>query len=307
MDRLGMDTIEAVEAWVADLRRLGRASKYRRDARCQMLRMIDGCGWPTLGSIRSDSLIAWLAAPQRMALSGRSRNAFLETAHTFVKWCCAQRPLPWMSGNPLAGIARSDESEKRQAKRALKPAELVRLKNVSGPRWPVYLTACLTGLRRSELRRLEWGDVRLDSDRPHIQLRAPVTKARRADVVPINPQLLELLRSIRPQGARGDTRVFPTLPKHKTVRADMARAAIPWRDEQGRMVGLHATRKTYATMLAQAGTPIRVAMDMLRVTNVRLLTETYTDATLLNTAAAADKLPRLAELPAEDSGQGAAG
>jgi hypothetical protein len=54
------------------------------------------------------------------------------------------------------------------------------------------------------------------------------------------------------------------------------------------MVGMHAMRKTYATMLAQTGTPIRVAMDILRVTDVKLLTETYTDALLLNTAAARD-------------------
>jgi integrase len=227
MDRLGMETIETVEAWVADLRRQGRSRKYVRNVRCMMLRMVEGCNWPTLGAIRSDTLIAWLEAPARMALSGRSCNEFLETAFTFVKWCCGQKPLRWMPGNPLAGIARADQSEKRQVKRALTPAELVRLKAVCGPRWPVYLTAGLTGLRRSELRRLEWGDVRLDAERPDIQLRAPATKARRADVVPINPQLLELLRSIRPADARGYTRVFPTLPYYSTVRKDMARAAIP--------------------------------------------------------------------------------
>src|SRR5262249_41156488 len=96
------------------------------------------------------------------------------------------------------------ESEKRREKRALTLDELARLNRVSGRRWVVYLTAALTGLRRSELERLEWGDVFLDHDTPHIRLRASATKAKRADVVPINPELQEALRALRPDDVEDD-------------------------------------------------------------------------------------------------------
>jgi integrase len=291
--RARMPIQDAVQAWLDDLNRQGRAPKYVYNSGNQMGRMIDGCGWTTLASIRSDSLSRWLATAPLRKLSGRTKNHFIQIAITFVKWCCNQRPLPWLAGNPLAHVALADQSEKRNARRALTPEELVRLNNVSGKRWIVYLTACLTGLRRAELRSLPWGDVRLDAAQPYVQLRASVTKARRADVIALPAQLVESLRAHGPRDAWD--RVFRSIPKYATVRQDFARAAIPWRDEQGRMGGLHALRKTFVTLLVQTDVPIRTAMEMARVTTSRLLHEVYTDSRLLDVSAAAAKLPRLAE------------
>lgn len=318
MNRLSMATSEAALAWIADLERRGKSRSYIYNMKLLLTRMSEACRWPTLGSIRSDSLIAWLADLQagraqlpcqegrrkrgggERTLSARSLNQYLETAQTFIKWCRAQRPLPWIQEDPLAGIEKADESLKRREKRALTLDELQALKDVSGKRWVVYLTAALTGLRRSELKRLQWGDVRLDTDRPHIQLRASATKARRADVVPINPELLEALRAIRPTGARADQPVFASIPKYGTYRKDVeVRAKIPWRDAQGRLASFHCLRKTFGTYLALADVPLRVAMDMMRVTDAKLLTGIYTDAKLFNTSAAAARLPRLVRPDAE--------
>jgi integrase len=213
-------------------------------------------------------------------------------ALAFCNWATKQRPLPWLAANPLVHVARADVSEMRRAKRALTPAELVRLRDVSGSRWPVYLMACLTGLRRSELKALLWSDVRLDAEKPFIQLRAKTTKARRADVIALPPQLVEVLRSV---SAKTD-RVFATIPDYRTVRRDLARAAIPWKDDQGRIVGLHALRKTYCTMLNATGTPVREAMSAMRVTDVKLLHDTYHDATLTSLSAVAERLPRIGEV-----------
>jgi integrase len=193
--------------------------------------MAAGCGWHTLGAIRSDTLSRWLAERKEQALraascgnagglSARSLNQYLETARAFVNWCCAQRP-PWLPGNPLDGIEPADESDQRRVKRALTLDELDRLRQAAGRRWVVYLTAALTGLRRSELKRLLWGDVHLEAERPHIQLRAAATKARRADVVPINPELLEALRAHRAADATDDQLVFRSIPKYATYRKDV--------------------------------------------------------------------------------------
>src|SRR5262249_52457847 len=192
------------------------------------------------------------------------------------------------------GIQKADESIRRREKRALALDELGRLKDVSKRRWVVYLTAALTGLRRSELKRLQWGDMHLDAERPFIQLRASATKARRADVVPINPELLEALRRHRPRYCRPQDPVFRSIPKYGTYRKDVeVRAKIPWRDGQGRLASFHCLRKTFGTYLALADVPLRVAMDMMRVTDAKLLTSIYTDARLFNTSAAAARLPRL--------------
>ena len=312
LNRLEMDTADAVQAWVDDLTRCGRSKSYVYNVKLLMKRMSEACRWPTLGSIRSETLISWLADLQtgraslpcqkkrgengQRTLSARSLNQYLETARTFVKWCRAQRPLPWIQDDPLAGITKADESVKRREKRALTLDELSRLKAISKRRWVIYLTAALTGLRRSELKRLQWGDIRLDAEHPHNQLRAAATKARRADVIPINPELLEALREIRPPNARDDQPVFTSIPKYETYRKDVeVRAKIPWRDGQGRLASFHCLRKTFGTYLALADVPLRVAMDMMRVTDAKLLTGIYTDAKLFNTSAAAALLPRLGQ------------
>ena len=76
----------------------------------------------------------------------------------------------------------------------------------------------------------------------------------------------------------------------------------------GRLASFHCLRKTFATYLALADVPLRVAMEMMRVTDAKLLNGVYTDAKLLNTSAAADRLPRLHRPPAvEGAGQAAAG
>jgi integrase len=149
--------------------------------------------------------------------------------------------------------------------------------------------------------------VRLDEAVPYIQLRVTATKAKRADTVPINPELLEALRAIRPADVRADQPVFASIPKYETYRKDVeVRAKIPWRDAQGRLASFHCLRKTFATNLALADVPLRVAMELMRVTDAKLLTNIYTDAKLLNTSAAAARLPRLVR-PEEFEGETAAG
>lgn len=292
---------EALGAWLADLRRRGKSAMYIYNMGLRVGRLAEGCGWRALAGVRSDTLCAWLA--KQAGLAPRTLNQYTQSARAFLNWCCAQQP-PWLPANPLLKVGRADETEKRREKRALTLDELDRLKKVSGSRWVIYLTAALTGLRRSELKRLQWGDMNLDADLPHIQLRATATKAKRPGTVPVNPELLEALRGIRATDVRADQPVFPRLPKYATYRKDVeARAKIPWRDEGGRLASFHSLRKTFATYLALADVPLRVAMDMMRVTDAKLLTGVYTDAKLFNTAAAAARLPRLHRPQEQEEGR----
>jgi integrase len=308
MDRARMPLTEALDAWLADLRRRGNSDGYVYNMGLLVRRMADACNWPTLGSIRSDSLTSWLAdlndgkvlLPSRKKRkdagppSGRTLNQYLETARAFVNWCCRQKPLPWLAENPLDGIDKADESEVRRQKRAFTLDELGRLKVASGKRWVIYLTAALTGLRRSELARLQWGDLQLEAVQPFIQLRAAATKAKRADTVAVNPELRQALLADRPDAVTTDARVFPVVPKYETFKRDVVkRAKIPWRDDQNRLASFHALRKTFGTYLALANVPLREMMEMMRVTEARLVTSIYTDASLFNKSAAASRLPSL--------------
>jgi hypothetical protein len=58
-----------------------------------------------------------------------------------------------------------------------------------------------------------------------------------------------------------------------------------------RLVSFHCLRKSLVTKHVLADVPIRVAMDMMRVTGAKLLTGVYTDAKLFDTWAATKRLP----------------
>ncbi len=97
---------------------------------------------------------------------------------------------------------------------------------------------------------LEWRDVvDLESNRPAIQLRAATTKAKRADVVPLHPDLAGLLRDAKPPFALSTDRLFRTVPRLLTLKRDLPRAGIMFADEQGRTVDRHATRTIFGSWL----------------------------------------------------------
>jgi integrase len=304
---------EALDAYLADLERLGRDDVYRYNIRKMLEKLARECKWKTLAGVRSDPLTRWLAdhakdgppgdggKPEWKAKAPRTLNEYLATAQTFLQWYCDRKP-PWLPGNPLACIERADESDKWRRRRALTPEQLQKFLQVCGERPYVYLTAALSGLRRSELADLQWGDVLLDADSPHIRLRPLANKARREDVLPINAELLELLRSIRPEGATPATPVFASVPVMRTYKRDLAAAGIPYKDEQGRQADFHALRMAFGTYLQRAGVPIRTAMQLMRHSDIRLTAKVYTDPSLLDTAGAVAKLPKLGEAPKTEQG-----
>ena len=61
----------------------------------------------------------------------------------------------------------------------------------------------------------------------------------------------------------------------------------------GHRADFHSLRHTLATNLARAGTAPRVAMEIMRHSDMRLTAKTYTDAGLLPVADAVLKLPYL--------------
>jgi hypothetical protein len=68
---------------------------------------------------------------------------------------------------------------------------------------------------------------------------------------------------------------------------------IPKRDDRGRTLDIHALRTTFATWLSLADVSPRTAQAALRHSDIKLTMGTYTDARLLDTRRAIEKLPLL--------------
>ncbi len=79
-------------------------------------------------------------------------------------------------------------------------------------------------------------------------------------------------------------------------KKDLAAAGIPFMDALGRQADFHSLRHTFGTNLSRAGVLPRVAMELMRHSDLRLTMKGYTDATLLPAADGIDRLPSLIKL-----------
>ena len=92
--------------------------------------------------------------------------------------------------------------------------------------------------------------------------------------------------AVRPGEVSQDAFVFRGLiPRVHTFKKDLAAAEIPFHDARGRRVDIHALRKTFGTLLASGGVAPRVAMELMRHSDLKLTTNLYTDSSQLPLAA----------------------
>ncbi len=297
--------LEHIEDWLADARAKGRAPLYVHTLGARLRRMIEDNGWKTLGDITADSFCRWREKPvvehhaqsENRTVGPGTLNQYFEALRTFCIWCVKRGR---MASNPVATVEKIDETnDVRRERRAVTDDEINRLLAVArADHGLVYRFILATGLRRKELRELEWGDLHLDAiPGAYVALRAQSTKARRGESLPIRKDLTELLRQHRGDAENSDPvfRSIPSMPKHKKY---LAAAGIPFEDEQGRRFDLHALRMQFITGLNRAGVPIRTAMALARHTDAKLTLRTYTDMGVFDLAAAVEKLPAVGVQPA---------
>ena len=305
----GRPLVEHVTDWVASLRERGKDDMYVAPCEARVMRLSAECGWRTLADIDADAFDRWRETAtskvahnrkysegaDRVPMGARTKNHYLETLRAFCNWCVKRKRI---GGNPVAHVEKVDQAGAlRRERRPLTEDELGRLLAAVPDEYQLlYRVALATGLRMDELRQLRWGGLRLaNGDKPHVQLRAKATKARRADFVPLRAELAELLTLTRGVAIDGDN-VFARVPRATEHRRWLAAAGIPYTDAEGRRADLHALRHTYGTLLSKAGVSPREAMELMRHTDLRQAMKVYTDPRLFNLSAAVERLPSI-DLP----------
>ncbi len=273
----------------AHLERQDRSDEYVRVVMQRLEALAKECTWRTLRGIAVASMETWIDRARAADKAPKTINHFIGAAKGFCNWAVERGRL---YANPLAKLAAVVVDEVKRPRRAITLDEINRLLAASGPRRLVYWTALATGLRAGELKRLQWGDVRIDDvPAPYIQLRAKATKAKRADAIPLRSDLADALLAARPDGCNAMDRVFADVPRNRAYKRDLERAGIAFEDAEGRRADFHALRYAYCSHLAAAGVNPREAMGLMRHTDMRLTANVYTDEHLLPLRAAVEKLP----------------
>lgn len=137
--------------------------------------------------------------------------------------------------------------------RLLTPREIRALKDAAGDWWLPICLALSTGIRRSELLRLEARDV----DGDQLIVRSGKSKAAER-AIPLGGEVLGLMRGwLAEQGVTGSDPLFPGLTDHYLT--------VGWRQVR-KTAGVncvwHTLRHTWATNMARVGTPAHELMRL---------------------------------------------
>ena len=288
-EALQQPLVEQMEEYFGERLRLGRNGKYVEGLRLQVTTLIKECGWNVVRDVSRESFCAWR---KRQIKSAKTLNEYLAAVSSLLNWLERAERIP---KNPLRGVEKiKNHGDPVYERRALTLEQVRRLLAVAGPRRAVYATALETGLRRGELEQLEWHDVHLDGSEPFLNVRQSTTKNGKAASIPIDTELADELRKLRPEALNPKHRVFGKLiPRMNRFRLDLLAAGIAPVDGAGRRVDFHALRMTFQMLLTLNGTAPRVVMELLRHSDMRLTAKTYTDAGMLPTGDAVRRLPSL--------------
>jgi integrase len=236
----------------------------------------------------------------KQTLSPKTLNEYLGSISSLLNWMEKHERI---ARNPLVHVQKVQANGRQvRPRRAFTDDEMQRLLAVAGTRKVVYLTAVYTGLRRSEMAALEQDDLHLEGEKPFINVRASTTKNHQQAVIALHPDLVTEMRSHVAKLPAGTVIIFAgVMPTMKRFKADLTAAGIEFINAKGYRADFHSLRHTLATNLARAGTAPRVAMEIMRHSDMRLTSKTYTDAGLLPVADAVLKLPSLTHKKPVDS------
>jgi integrase len=284
------------------------------------------CRFGFVCDISASRVQSFLAELKKTGLAQQTVNHYLRAIKQFSRWLMRDHRANEDRLTHLEGgnVKVDRRIERREV--STEEIEWLLANTLSGPsrlglsgqqRFHLYVTALGTGLRASELASLTPAHFALDADPPTVRIDAQDEKARRGDVLPLPPDVVELL-SPWLETVSLDERLWPgTWAKNKCaskfMKQDLESARAAWiddakteaerrdreqsdflcyRNHDGKQADFHALRHTYLSRLGRSGASLRTAMDLGRHTTPQMAMR-YQKAQIHDLVAAVESLPRL--------------
>ncbi|MBI3834113.1 MAG: tyrosine-type recombinase/integrase [Planctomycetes bacterium] len=309
-----------VTQWASDLVARGTTERQSALVAQRVNRIIEGCGFEHIVDIRAPKVAGYLAqlrepSEESLPISQRTSNFYLGAINQFCRWLVKEGHA---HANPIAQLEKltvTDAFERRplaleEQKHLIKATKNApdRFGNTGLERAMLYRVALATGFRVSELASLERQSFDLTGDPPTVYLAASKSKNRKGVVQPLPLTLAEDLRIFL--GAKAsNANALSVPPNYDTapmLRADLQDARNAWiaraESEQEREsrersdflkdstpeghVDFHSLRHTFGTALAKAGVAPKLAMDLMRHSDINLTMRLYSHTALADRAEA---------------------
>jgi integrase len=259
-------------------------------------------GIDSLTDIRREPIERWIANEiQRKVRSLRTINHYLTAMKSFAQYLTDIELLP---NHPLKSIRKlNPELDQRKQRRAMTADEVEGLLQVAasrarfeqwkaGERVLIYRLLLGTGLRSTELSLLIPNQI--DFDRCRLRIEAAKTKNKKADVLPMRPDLVQSVKEwVESHAIKPQDRIFHF--DNRSIRLsfykDLEAAGIERVGTDGRSIDVHALRKTFGTMLAKAGVPLTTTQRLMWHSSPVITAKLYIDVDPVDMMQALKQLP----------------
>jgi len=316
--------VDHLEAWRADLIAKGTTVRHAALVTQRCKAAFAGCRFRRIADIDATDVQRFLAGLRDAGKSVQTVNFYLTAVKQFCRWLTLNRRA---AASPVAHLTGGNvKLDRRHDRRDLSPTELAALvaaaaagrtiRGTPGPdRAVLYTVAAFTGLRASELASLTPESFALTGDTPAVTVQAAYAKNRRADSIPLHPDLILGLAAWLAGKPTGEP-VWPgkwaaQRTAGKALARDLAAARQAWlaaapdpadrarreasdhlayRDGAGRFADFHALRHTFISGLV-ATVPPKLAQELARHGSITLTFDRYAHVSAGDRAAAVRSLP----------------
>lgn len=286
-----LDTLDSFAAALAGRKLRDRTIDTYMAALRQYAAWLDA---PTVHGISADSIGRYQLTRREKAASTIGKD--LSAIRAYTRWCIRAK---LRSDDPTLDL--EWPKRRRRLPRPLKREELRTLEAILARPAPVLdirarrlwernrrivLLLLYTGLRRTEIAGLVWGDVYLDE--AQLIVRQETAKGGNERIVPLHARVVAELETTPPPKRRGavaghrDGRCL----SHKSIGTIFER----WLNDQGLRISAHKLRHTAATQLIISGASLRDVQETLGHADIRT-TEGYTALIPERQRAAINRLP----------------
>ncbi|MBA3351419.1 MAG: tyrosine-type recombinase/integrase [Blastocatellia bacterium] len=179
--------LDAVERLIAKRRDLGRSPRYCNDLRLRLGRFAADFPGTTIGGLTAHQIEGWLG---HLPVAAGTRNTFRRDIRTLLSYC------------EKKGLCRTNEAKKTELATSIdKPVSILTvtqattlLTECDDQILPYIAISLFAGLRASEVQKLDWSEVDLES--ALIEVTAAKSKTAKRRLVPISENLDAWIRPL---------------------------------------------------------------------------------------------------------------